>query len=271
MNKSTDCFYIDFEKFDALCKYIKFRSKTKKISDRELSRQAGYAPPWLCGVRNRSTPIRISLTAAQRMAEYLECGIQDFRDEKATREKTPRFCPVLFEAETEARTRFSRLITRESVGLAEILRFAEENIIGMYYLRMATRPKMQAPSDYVGNEWVKMLCVSAYARLLVRELKCNANEKYLRDRFEIKWKQAGGMEATEGRGRVTEDEGKRRKVLEGIIGDIFTKELKRVDVADFEDELKETIADFLLESYKYHENEAGFDIQIRLYKNGELF
>lgn len=270
MNKSTDYFYIDFEKFDALCEHIGFRSK-KKVSDRELSRQAGYAAPWLCDVRNRPKPIKISLTAAQRMAEYLECGIQDFRDEKATREQTPLFCPVLFDAETEARTRFNRLITRESVGLAEILRFAEENMIGMYYLRMAARPKMQVPSYYMGNEWVKMLCVSTYARLLARRLNCNANEKYLRDRFELKWKQAGGLEATKERGRVTEDEGKRRKVLEDIIGDIFTKELKRVDVADFEDELKETIADFLLESYKYHEIEAGFDIQIRLYKNGELF
>lgn len=180
--KESKCFYIDFDKLDAL---LEKKGKTRADLADFLGRDRG----WFTQVKKRGG--WIDVYTAEAIRQYLGCGaIQEFGEEKSD-----YFSPVVFDEEKyseEAEKIFIELKNRGE-ALYAILDFLKRDEHGFEFLQASIRMReMKAESNQlVGDEWIRVLYMSVLAREMDRRLKKELTlkdhgsykEQDIRDRF----------------------------------------------------------------------------------------
>lgn len=262
--RRIDSFYIDFEKLDQLID--KKREETKEetaFSDAAISKAAKYDRRWLFSVR-RSETHRVDLAAAQEIAAHLGCCIQDFKAEPE-REDNPFFNPVRFDSDAQMK----ELRSNYKEVLIELLYFLKDNPAGADYLRLSAMPRarIQCRIGDVNDEWLKMLYVSAYARTVAKKLEGTCSQKDFFDRYYLKLSEVS---------EETKKQKTQERISREIIAEIITKKFaEKVDEILNREEFKRWVADecaeFLYRFITLRANDPTLDLQVGLYRNGELY
>lgn len=259
--RRIEYFYIDFKALDQLIDKKKEEiGEETTFSDAAISKAAGYDRTWLYSVRHSKTH-RVDLTVAQRIAEYLGCCIQEFEAEC----EKQWFNPVGFDNEAQMR----ELLIKYKPVLIELLCFIRDNPAGIDYLRLSAMPRarVQCRIGDVDNEWLKMLYVSAYARTVANKLAGTCSQEDFFDRYYLKLSE------------VPEEKKKEKpqaQISKEIIAEIVTK--KFADKVDeilnnkkFKGWVADDCAEFLYRFITSRASDPTLDLQVGLYKNGELY
>lgn len=190
-------FYIDRIKLGELM-------KKKKVSGKDISEHLNHNRRWLSTAICRDKG-KIGLAAAQKIAHFLNCTIQEFGKDKEDGEENsrqPYYNPVFLDYQEEAKVRFDCMLKEgRSKDLADVLRFMEESKIHSDYVLSLVSYRSKAwrqdeeqdkkedeeEDDEKENGWVRVLYASAFARALIDGL--DVSDQDIADAYALKKKE----------------------------------------------------------------------------------
>ena len=265
-----ECFWIDLEKLNQVM-------KAKGRNDATVSKAVGYHRGWLYQVKRQKTP-KVELAIAQKIADYLECGMQDF----GIAGRNQNYNPITFKRIEEAKVRFNRLLPRYGVMFADLFRYIEECpeemnfelASGIDYLHLSTMKEARITKQlgYVGTEWIKILYVSVYARTLANRLTAIGTQEDIFNKYQIEMERVSKHKVNKGKRKEAETIEQKQKILREIVEEELVEKADEIlEDYSFCEDVADECARFLYWTFMEEDNNLQIELQKNLYKNGKLY